>query len=94
MRDPESLTPASRLIIDSVRSPKMEPKKLRIPKAIALTTTRKISQMHIIFFKKMYTRISKIGTEIIHVHLKGNLKNKKEKGKEKGETFSTQYNRR
>ena len=26
-RDPESLTPASRLIIDSVRSPKRDPKK-------------------------------------------------------------------
>lgn len=36
MSEPESLTPASRLIIDSVRSPKTDPKKLRNPKAIEL----------------------------------------------------------
>lgn len=36
MRDPESFTPASRLIIDSVRSPKRDPKKFRNPKATAL----------------------------------------------------------
>ena len=36
IKEPESLTPASRLIIDSVRSPKIDPKKFRNPKAIAL----------------------------------------------------------
>lgn len=40
IRDPESLTPASRLIIDSVRSPKRDPKKFRNPKAIALTSVK------------------------------------------------------
>lgn len=34
--EPESLTPASRLIIDSVRSPKTDPKKLINPKAMEL----------------------------------------------------------
>lgn len=36
MSEPESLTPASRLIIDSVKSPKTDPKKLRTPNAIVL----------------------------------------------------------
>ena len=40
--DPESLTPASRLIIDSVRSPNTDPKKLRNPKAIALKTAQNL----------------------------------------------------
>lgn len=34
--EPESLTPASRLIIDSIRSPKTDPKKLTTPKTIEL----------------------------------------------------------
>lgn len=42
MRDPESLTPASRLIIDSVRSPKRDPKKFRNPKAIALALDKEM----------------------------------------------------
>ena len=40
INEPESLTPASRLIIDSVRSPKIDPKKFRNPKAIALKTNQ------------------------------------------------------
>lgn len=36
MRSPESLTPASRFIMDSIRSPEIDPTKLRIPKAAAL----------------------------------------------------------
>lgn len=42
---PESLTPASRLIIDSVRSPKTDPKKLRTPRPIALTKPMQKPQM-------------------------------------------------
>lgn len=58
IRDPESFTPASRLIIDSVRSPKTDPKKFRIPKAIALTTKKKcrlnILKIVIMISRKIY----------------------------------------
>lgn len=36
MSDPESLTPASRLIMDSIRSPNKDPTKFKTPKAAAL----------------------------------------------------------
>lgn len=41
IRDPESFTPASLLIIDSVRSPNTDPKKVKNPKDIALEAQRK-----------------------------------------------------
>ena len=62
IRDPESFTPASRLIIDSVRSPKTDPKKFRIPKAIALTTKKKcrlnILKRVIMISRKIYNAVS------------------------------------
>lgn len=51
IKDPESLTPASRFIIDSVRSPKTEPKKFRNPKAIALSN--KTCQTHVSYFMEL-----------------------------------------
>uniref|UniRef100_A0A7C9ATR0 Uncharacterized protein n=1 Tax=Opuntia streptacantha TaxID=393608 RepID=A0A7C9ATR0_OPUST len=46
IRDPESFTPASRLITDSTRSPKKDPKKFRNPKAITLS--RDLGQQRIL----------------------------------------------
>lgn len=57
MRDPESLTPASRLIMDSVRSPKRDPKKFRTPKATALRN-----------FWTTSFYVEKLNTTYIHIY--------------------------
>lgn len=52
MSDPESLTPASRLIMDSIRSPNKDPVKFRTPKAEALITTESVSTLQHISTKE------------------------------------------